>query len=55
MSLIPIKLFVNEKGMAKVELGLGKGKKLFDKREDLKKKDIDKQIQRIKKRGNQFP
>ena len=35
---IPIKLFVNEKGMAKVELGLGKGKKLFDKREDLKKK-----------------
>tara|TARA_B100001121_G_scaffold209697_1_gene183608 strand:+ start:87 stop:539 length:453 start_codon:yes stop_codon:yes gene_type:complete len=52
MSLIPIKLFVNEKGMAKVELGLGKGKKLFDKREDLKKKDVDKQIQRIKKRGN---
>ena len=52
MSLIPIKLFVNEKGMAKVELGLGKGKKLFDKREELKKKDVDKQIQRIKKRGN---
>ena len=38
MSLIPIKLFVNEKGMAKVELGLGKGKKLFDKREDLKER-----------------
>tara|TARA_B100000900_G_scaffold323526_1_gene283113 strand:+ start:119 stop:574 length:456 start_codon:yes stop_codon:yes gene_type:complete len=52
MSLIPIKLFINEKGIAKVELGLGKGKKLFDKREDIKKKDIEKQIQRIKKRGN---
>ena len=47
-----IKKIINEKGMAKVELGLGKGKKLFDKREDLKKKDVDKQIQRIKKRGN---
>jgi len=52
MSLIPTKLFINEKGIAKIEIGLGKGKKLFDKREDLKKKDVEQQIQRIKKRGN---
>ena len=45
MSLIPTKLFINEKGLAKIEIAIGKGKKLDDKREDIKKRDIEKQIQ----------
>ena len=52
MSLIPTKLFINEKGLAKIEIAIGKGKKLYDKREDLKKRDVEKQIEREKKRGN---
>ena len=52
MSLIPTKLFINEKGLAKLEIAIGKGKKLYDKREDIKKRDIEKQINREKKRGN---
>ncbi len=52
MSLIPTKLFINEKGLAKIEIAIGKGKKLYDKREDLKKRDVKKQIEIEKKRGN---
>ena len=55
MSLIPTKLFINDKGLAKLEIAIGKGKKLYDKREDIKKRDVDKQIDREKKRGNKFP
>jgi len=55
MSLIPTKLFINDKGLAKLEIAIGKGKKLYDKREDIKKKDVEKQIDREKKRGNKFP
>lgn len=38
-SIVPLKLFINERGLAKVEIGLGKGKKMFDKRETIKKRD----------------
>ena len=44
LSLIPIKLFVNQRGFAKIEIGLGKGKKEFDKREDIKQRDISRKI-----------
>ena len=40
-ALIPTLIYFNERGIAKVELGLGKGKKSFDKREDLKKRAIE--------------
>ena len=43
-SLIPIKLFINERGFAKIEIGLGKGKKEYDKREDIKQRDISRKI-----------
>ena len=49
MALIPTKLFINEKGLAKLEVALGKGKKTYDKRESLKKKDTDREIQRKKR------
>lgn len=45
-SLIPLKMYFNERGLAKVVLGLAKGKKLYDKRESLKKKDTDREIDR---------
>ena len=47
-TLVPIKLYF--KGyFIKMELGVGKGKKLFDKREDLKKKEADRKIERYLK------
>ena len=39
MTLIPLKIYFNERGVAKMDLGIAKGKKLHDKREDDKKKD----------------
>lgn len=48
-SIIPLRIFFNEKGLAKVEIGLGKGKKLFDKRETIKQRDTDRDIKRYLK------
>jgi SsrA-binding protein len=49
MAVIPVKLLINEKGFAKIEIGLGKGKKLYDKRETLKKRDAHLEIERKKR------
>ncbi len=49
MSLIPLKIYFNDQGRAKVELGLGKGKKLHDKRETAKQRDWDRQKARLLK------
>ncbi len=46
LTLVPIKLYFNEKSKVKVEIGLAKGKKLFDKRDDLAKKDAERQVQK---------
>lgn len=46
MTIIPIKLFINEKGLAKLEIALAKGKKLYDKRENIKKRDIQRDLER---------
>ena len=46
LSIIPIRLFVNEKGLAKLEIVLAKGKKIYDKRETIKKRDTDREIRR---------
>ena len=48
MSLIPTKLYFHN-SFVKVEIGIGKGKKLFDKREDMAKKDSQRKIQRALK------
>lgn len=45
-TLIPVNLFINKKGLAKVEIALAKGKKIYDKREDLKKKDAKREIEK---------
>ena len=46
LTIVPLRLFINEKGLAKLEIALAKGKKLYDKREDIKKKDNDREMQR---------
>lgn len=46
LTVIPIRLFTSESGYAKLEIALAKGKKLFDKREDIKAKDIDRDLKR---------
>jgi SsrA-binding protein len=49
IALIPIHLFINEKGHAKLEIAIAKGKKLYDKRDSLKSKDKEREIARGKK------
>ncbi len=46
LTIVPIRLFVNEKGYAKLEIALAKGKKIFDKRDDIKKRDIERDTNR---------
>ena len=48
-SIIPLRLFINEKGKAKLEISLAKGKKIYDKRESIKEKEQKRDIERIKK------
>ena len=49
MSIVPVRLFTNDKGKIKLEISLAKGKKIFDKRESIKEKDLKRDIDRIKK------
>ena len=46
LTLVPYKIFSTERGLLKMEIILGKGKKLYDKRESLKEKDINREIMR---------
>jgi len=48
-TIVPLRIFFNEKHLSKVEIGLGRGKKLHDKRDTLKKKDTDREIKRYLK------
>jgi SsrA-binding protein len=45
-TLVPLRIYFNEKGLAKMDIGLGKGKKLHDKRETLRKKDVEREMKR---------
>src|SRR4051812_23583768 len=45
-TIIPVKLFFSERGIAKLEIAVARGKKTFDKREDIKKKDIMREMNR---------
>jgi SsrA-binding protein len=51
-SLVPLKMYIKD-GFAKVLLGLGRGKKKYDKREDLKKKEAKREIERVFKARQQ--
>ena len=49
LTIIPTKLFINEKGWAKVDIAIAKGKKNFDKREDIKDRDNDRELKKVMK------
>lgn len=49
LTIVALKVFFNEKGYAKVEIGLARGKKMHDKREDLKSKDSKRELDRMRK------
>ncbi|RZJ70246.1 SsrA-binding protein SmpB [Flavobacterium sp.] len=49
LTIVPLKLFTNEKGFAKLDIALCRGKKTYDKRESLKEQDTKRDIDRIKK------
>lgn len=49
-SLIPLKMYFNHRGFAKLELALAKGKRLFDKRRDIKEKHLKRQLRRAIRR-----
>lgn len=51
MTIVPLKLYFNDRGMVKIKLGVAKGKKLSDKRETSAKRDWDRQKARIMKEG----
>ena len=45
-TIIPLRMYFNENGIAKLEIALAKGKKTYDKRENIKQRDLDRQIKR---------
>jgi len=47
LTLIPLNIYLNEKGIAKMEIGIARGKKLYDKRQDIAKRDTNRQIDRL--------
>lgn len=45
-TIVPLRMFLTEKGIAKMEIGLGKGKKLHDKRDSIKSREVDRELRR---------
>ena len=52
LTIIPLNLFINDRGLAKVNVALAKGKKLYDKRETIKDRENKRDLSRIKKSFN---
>lgn len=48
LTIVPYRLYINQRGFAKVEIALAKGKKVFDKRDDIKKKDQKRELERMR-------
>jgi len=52
LTLIPVKIYLNDRGLAKVEIAIARGKKIYDKREDIAKRDASRDMDRsMKNRG----
>ena len=49
LTIVPLRLFINDRGLAKMEVALARGKKLHDKRETIKDRDNKRNLDRIKK------
>lgn len=52
LTIVPLTLFINDRGLAKIQMALAKGKKLYDKRESMKDRDNKRDLARIKKSFN---
>ncbi|AKA36560.1 MAG: SsrA-binding protein SmpB [Muricauda sp.] len=52
LTIIPLNLFINDRGLAKLNIGLARGKKLYDKRETIKERESKRNLSRIKKSYN---
>jgi SsrA-binding protein len=50
LTIIVIKLFINDKGLAKLEIALARGKKKYDKREDIKERETNRMLDRLRKK-----
>jgi SsrA-binding protein len=50
LTVIVVKVFINERGLAKAEIAVSKGKKEYDKRETLKRKDTEREMDRFRKK-----
>jgi SsrA-binding protein len=50
LTLVPLNLFINERGLAKLEIAVARGKKLYDKRADTAQKDADRKMQQVVKK-----
>jgi len=48
LTIVPLRLFINSRGYAKLEIALAKGKKIHDKRENIKEKDLKRELSRVK-------
>ena len=52
LTIVPLRVFINERGLAKMQIALAKGKKLFDKRDSIKDRDNNRDLARVKKNFN---
>ena len=55
LTIVPLLLFLNDRGLAKINIALAKGKKLYDKRETIKDRDNKRELSRIKKNFKPHP
>ena len=49
LTIVPLRVFINERGLAKMQIALAKGKKLYDKRETIKERESKRRLDRIQK------
>lgn len=54
LTIVPLLLFINDRGLAKLEIALAKGKKLYDKRDTIKDRDNKRHLDRVKKSYNKL-
>lgn len=52
LTLVPLKVYINKKGLAKMELAVARGKKNYDKREDIAKKDAERKMQQAVRKNS---
>ena len=49
LTIVPLKLYINAKGLAKLEIGVARGKKQYDKRQDLKERDMKRELEQVRR------